>query len=164
MDDKKIGELYRQAGALIFRRCLKLLGDPAAAEDATQEVFLKFMAHAAELDPGDGYLPWIYRVATNHCLNRIRDEARLEVRDPAMLPDLPEEAAAEVFPDRALGAQVLRRFDTDTQSIAVLVLCDGLTQDEAAGVLGLSRKTVGKKLRRFLVQARKFVARVGVES
>ena len=37
----QVDELYRRFGPAIFRRCLKLLRDPAEAEDATQEVFVR---------------------------------------------------------------------------------------------------------------------------
>jgi len=35
--------LYRELGPVVYRRCLRLLGDRAAAEDATQEVFVKLL-------------------------------------------------------------------------------------------------------------------------
>jgi RNA polymerase sigma-70 factor (ECF subfamily) len=53
---------------------------------------------------------------------------------------------------------MLEPHDEDTRAIAWLVLVDGHTQEEVGGLLGLSRKTVGKKLNRFLVAARKAAA------
>ena len=144
---------------MIYRRCLHLLRDAAAAEDATQEVFVRFMTHAADLAEQGGYAPWIYRVATNHCLNVLRDEARLEVRDPQLLPEAGREGEAAGLPERDLSMKILRRFDEDTRAIAVLALVDGLNQDEIAEIVGMSRKTVGKKLQRFLERSHKFLAR-----
>ena len=54
---------------------------------------------------------------------------------------------------------MLSRFDPATQAIAVAVLVDGMEQEEAARALGISRRTVRRKLDRFLENARKFVAR-----
>jgi RNA polymerase sigma-70 factor (ECF subfamily) len=142
---------------MIYRRCCKLLGDGAAAQDATQDVFIRFMTEAHRLRPDGGYLPWIYRVATNHCLNLLRDDARLTVMEPAALPEPTTDGAIAGFADRDLSLRLLRRFDEETRDIAVLALVDGLTQDEVADVLGLSRKTVGKKLRRFLERAQRFL-------
>ena len=159
MDDAEVTELYHRWGVALYRRCLKLLGDEAAAQDATQEVFLRFIRHADRLVPGDGYLGWIYRVATNHCLNRLRDDRRLALFDPASLPASGTDGAATTLADRDLSIKILRRFDEDTQAIAVLSLCDGLSRDEVADVLGISRKTVGRKLERFLRDARKYVSR-----
>ena len=157
MDDREIGELYRQCGAMIYRRCCKLLGDGAAAQDATQDVFVRFMTEVHRLRPDGGYLPWIYRVATNHCLNRLRDDARLTVMEPRAMPEPTTDGAIAGFAGRDLSARLLQRVDGETRDNAVLVLVDGLTQDEVAEVLGLSRKTVGKKLRRFLERARRFL-------
>jgi RNA polymerase sigma-70 factor (ECF subfamily) len=160
MNDQELAELYRRCGALIYRRCLKLLADPAAAQDATQEVFIRLMSQIHRLESrDDDYLPWIYRVATNHCLNVVRDDARLALFEPGALPDRGAAGEAAAYPDRDLTARLLRRFDEVTRSIAVLALVDNLSQDEIAEVLGISRKTVGKKLRLFVERARRFVER-----
>jgi RNA polymerase sigma-70 factor, ECF subfamily len=58
---------------------------------------------------------------------------------------------------RELSAQLLRRFDEETRTIAVLSLVDGLGRDEVAEVMGLSRKTVGKKLARFMSGSQRFL-------
>jgi RNA polymerase sigma-70 factor (ECF subfamily) len=157
MQATELADVYRRCGATIYRRCLKLLGDRAAALDATQEVFIRFMTHANQLERGDGYLGWIYRVATNHCLNVLRDDARLIVCDPASLPEVAVNAATSGYADLDLSARLLRRFDETTRTVAILALVDGLTQDEVAEVMGLSRKTVGKKLNLFIERARRFV-------
>jgi RNA polymerase sigma-70 factor (ECF subfamily) len=163
MEEHALDDAYRRWGGLIYRRCLKLLGDAAAAEDATQEVFVRLMQHIGRLSPqkghAEGYLAWIYRVATNHCLNVLRDGARLEVREPASLPELPDESGAERFAARDLSGKLLRRFDQETRAIAVLSLVDGMSRDEVAEVLSLSRKTVGKKLARFINTSRRYLAR-----
>jgi RNA polymerase sigma-70 factor (ECF subfamily) len=155
MGEQDLEGAYRRWGAVIHRRCLALLGDSAAAEDATQEVFVRLMKHVGRLDPAGGYLPWIYRVATNHCLNVLRDGAWLEVRDPATLPDAPGEDEVGRLAERAVTAQLLRRFDEETRAIAVMSLVDGMTRDEVAEVLGISRKTVGRKLADFIDRAQR---------
>ncbi len=47
-------------------------GDREEALDAAQEVFLKTYGRAGSLEPKGELFTWMYRVATNHCLNRIR--------------------------------------------------------------------------------------------
>src|SRR6185503_15923764 len=74
----RVEELYRQFGPAIFRRCLKLLRDPAEAEDATQEVFVRVFRSLERFTYGDSALPWIYQIATRLCLHRIRDGSRRE--------------------------------------------------------------------------------------
>ena len=157
MEDNELDEAYRRWGGQIYRRCFKLLGDAAAAEDATQEVFVRLMRHASRLSPDGGYLAWIYRVATNYCLNVLRDGARLDVCEPAAFAEAEQENVVAQLGARQLSAQLLRRFDEETRAIAVLSLVDGLGRDEVAQVMGLSRKTVGKKLARFMASSQRFL-------
>jgi len=160
MEEHELDDTYRRWGGQIYRRCLKLLGDAAAAEDATQEVFVRLMRHAGRLAPEGGYLAWIYRVATNYCLNVLRDGARLEVREPAGFTETEQENVVAQLGARELSAQLLRRFDEETRMIAVLSLVDGLGRDEVAEVMGLSRKTVGKKLALFMASSQRFLRTV----
>lgn len=149
-------ELYRALGPAVYRRCLKLLRDREAARDATQEVFVRVVRDIAKLDDPAIVLPWIYRVATNHCLNVIRDRGR---RGEASLDlDLADAAADSPFPDRHLAGAVLSRFDEGTRAVAVGVLVDGMGHEELAGALGISRKTVERRLARFLERARRLVS------
>jgi RNA polymerase sigma-70 factor (ECF subfamily) len=102
-------------------------------------------------------LPWIYRVATNHCLNVRRNAARRG--DEAELPDL--ELADPVglagLHDGMMARRVLARFDRATQVVAVGILVDGMEQEEVAAVLGVSRRTVARRLERFLERARRLL-------
>lgn len=156
MDDReRIAALYKTYGPAVYRRCLRLLREPEAARDATQEVFRKLLADGLQDDP-DLVLPWIWRVATNHCLNLRRNAQRRG--ETELKPDL-EVAEESEFPERKLVQKVLSRFDKKTQTIAVGVLVDGMEHEEVAGVLGISRKTVSRKLERFLLNARKYLER-----
>ena len=135
-----------------------MLGDKEAARDATQEVFGKLMRDARKLESRDTALPWIYRVATNHCLNLRRNAGR---RGEEALPEL-EMAVPETpdaVPQRQLVQQMLARFDVQTQAVAVGVFVDGMEHEEVAQALGISRRTVARKLERFLGNARKYLMR-----
>jgi RNA polymerase sigma-70 factor, ECF subfamily len=157
-----VSRLYRELGPVVYRRCLRLLGDRAAAEDATQEVFVKLLRDMDRLQDRETVLPWIFRVATNHCLN-VRRDARGRgqdglAEDLEILPDTRGDGP-EAYPDRALAQAVLARFDSETQAVAVGVFVDGMEHEEVAAVLGISRRTVSRKLSRFLENARKYLAR-----
>jgi RNA polymerase sigma-70 factor, ECF subfamily len=151
-----IAELYKAWGPAIYRRCLRLLRDPEAARDATQDVFRKALSSPSRLADPDTALPFIYRVATNHCLNERRNAGR---RGETELMDLDVASEHPSFPARRLVQRVLSRFDAKTQSIAVGVLVDGMEHEEVADALGISRKTVSRKLARFLENARKYLER-----
>lgn len=156
---ESVALLYQRFGPAVYRRCLGLLRDKEAARDATQEVFQKLLRDQQRLSERDDVLPWIWRVATNHCLNERRNGARRPSDE--LGDDLPLAAAVseDAFPQRKLVQQVLSRFDAETQAIAVGVFVDGMEHEEVARALGISRRTVARKLERFVENARKYLAR-----
>jgi RNA polymerase sigma-70 factor, ECF subfamily len=150
---ERAAELYRTYGPAVYRRCLKLLRDKEAAKDATQEVFVKLVRDMAKFDDPKIVLPWMYRVATNYCLNALRDRKRHgEEAIEELEIAAPHNGAS--LPDRHLAGSILSRFDEGTQAVAVGVLVDGMGHEELAGALGISRKTVERRLARFLERAR----------
>lgn len=153
MDAAKIGELYMRFAPLIFRRCNKLLSDPVLAGDAAQEVFVRAMRHASKLTNDRECLPWLYRVSTNHCLNLIRARNK----DP-LLPLSSAEDSFRQFEQHTMAEeearQLLGRLDETDAQIAVYAYLDRMTQGEIAEVTGISRKTIGKKLKRIAETAR----------
>lgn len=155
----QVEALYRQFGPAIYRRCLKLLRHPAEAEDAAQEVFVQVCRHLGSFTYGDSPLPWVYRIATRLCLNRIRAGARSgnTVRKLGA-PSAPDPAAA--LADRQLAGKLLARFDERTGLIALCHLVDGMTQEEVAQTLGISRRTVYTRLTRFLAEAQDYLLKV----
>jgi RNA polymerase sigma-70 factor (ECF subfamily) len=149
----KVAELYARYGPVVYRRCLRLLHDREAARDATQEVFMKLIRDIDQLEGRESPLPWIYRVATNHCLNELRAHRRRGDAVPA--EDLPLAAPEGTdYPTRSLARHVLAQFDEGTQAVAIGVLVDGMEHEELAHSLGISRKTVERRLGRFLLAAR----------
>ena len=157
---------YREFGPVVFRRCLRLLGDRSAAQDATQEVFMKLLGSIGRLEDRETVLPWIYRVATNHCLNLLRNARARGEEAPAeehgALSAREGDSRTDAYVDWALARTVLARFDGATQAVAVGVFVDGMNHDEVAGALGISRRTVTRKLERFVEGARRFLGVEGV--
>jgi RNA polymerase sigma-70 factor (ECF subfamily) len=157
----QVSRLYREFGPVAYRRCLRLLGNREAAEDAVQEIFTRLLRDVDKLRDRETLVPWIYRVATNHCLN-VRREAWQRARTPT--PEAIELRAgddrADGYLEREITQRVLSRFDALTQSIAVGVLVDGMEQEEVARALGISRRTACRKLSLFLRRARKLLATV----
>lgn len=152
MERNELSQIYRRFGPLIYRRCLRLLGDKEAAREATQEVFLRALRHVEKLNTDDrDCLPWLYRVTTNYCFNVWRSkESTEEIFSFDEQLDLVHSPNVEERMNAAQRiAQILASVDRQTRSIALLAYVDGMTQKEIAKVLGLSRRTIGKKLRCF---------------
>jgi len=158
MADDRLTTLYRRFGPIIYARCVRLLGDRAAAEDATQETFVRVHRHLDKAPDPTEALAWVYRIATNYCLNEIRDR-KLRPQAEAELPDVLGESLAAVLADRDVVARIVKRSPEKLRVPAWLHHVDGLDQGEVARVLGISRRTVVNRLAEFADNARKFIAR-----
>lgn len=134
---------------MVLRRCRRLLTDEEAALDATQDVFVRLMAHGDRLhDTSPSSLLW--RIATHVCLNRLRTRARHRTspdEDALLLAiaDLP--APDDLLGARRLLDRIFARQPDSTRLIAVLHFVDGLTLEETAAEVGLSVSGVRKRLR-----------------
>ncbi len=120
---------------------------------------MRLVRTMARLEERGDALPWIYRVTTNHCLNVLRNSGRHG--EDALPVDLEadERSAAEALPDRRLAQELLERFDASTQAVVVGVYVDGMEREEVAAVLGISKRTVSRRLERFLSSSRRFMGR-----
>ena len=71
-DTESFGVLVERHQERLVRLCYRLLHDPEEARDAAQEVFLKAFKGARSYQPKGHVYTWLYRIAVNHCLNRLR--------------------------------------------------------------------------------------------
>jgi RNA polymerase sigma-70 factor (ECF subfamily) len=116
-------------------------------------VFIRLVQNFAALEDRETVLPWMYRVATNHCLNVLRDRGA-RPRDNQGDTEDQGAAAPSSAAELTLARAILSRFDTGTQAIAVAILVDGMDCEELSRALGISRRTVSRKVERFLEKAR----------
>jgi RNA polymerase sigma-70 factor (ECF subfamily) len=154
--DEEVEALCRRYGPMVFRRCQRLLGDAEEARDACQDVFVRLVQHRHRLD---GAYPssLLYRIATNVCLNRIRERGRRPVTDEdAQLLDLAsaEEPGAQSHA-RLLLNRLFGRHPESSRTMAVLHFLDGLTLEEVADETGLSVSGVRKRLAKLRGSLRK---------
>jgi RNA polymerase sigma-70 factor, ECF subfamily len=146
MDDAAVADAFNTYGATVFRRCLRILRDSESARDVTQEVFIRCFDRRGHLRPGRELLGWLYRVATNLCLNVLRDGKARRDADCRLAPGLP---TATEPPEARLLWDLLRDLDERTQAIVVYVHIDGMTQAEAAEAAQVTDRTVRNCLARF---------------
>lgn len=75
-------EIVRKYQEKVLRLCISMV-DERMAEDATQEIFLKVYESLAEFEGRSAFSTWLYRIASNHCLNIIskRKNERLDSLD-----------------------------------------------------------------------------------
>jgi RNA polymerase sigma-70 factor (ECF subfamily) len=137
-------------------RCLRLLGNPAEAEDATQETFLKVYRHL-DVPTGDvESLRWIFRIATNHCLTVIRDRKPTE----ELRPSIPAgQALEEVLANRDLARRIVASMPEKLRLPAWLHHVDEMGLEEVAAMLDLSPRTISTRLEAFRERAQRLIAR-----
>lgn len=134
-------------------RSLRRLGVPeAAADDATQQVFLVAQSKLDAIAPGRDKA-FLFGVALNVAAHARRTLARRRevgeeeassVVDPAPLPD----AVLEERRARALLDEVLDAMDVDLRTVFVMFELEGMSMSEIAGLLGLPPGTAASRLRR----------------
>jgi RNA polymerase sigma-70 factor, ECF subfamily len=160
MQPERLTELYRSYGPAIYARCRLLLMDEGAAEDATQETFLRVWRNLDRVPDARQALYWIYRVATNYCLNEIRDRRSRDIPSDE-LPEVaePSLAAEARIVDRDLARHLIDHAQAELRVVAWLYHVDGFEQDEVAQVVGISRRTVVNRLADFRAGAHRFLER-----
>jgi RNA polymerase sigma-70 factor (ECF subfamily) len=155
-------EAYERHGRALIRRAVRLLGNVEDARDVVQGLFVD-VAERKDM-PTD--LPYLYRAVTNRCLTLLRDASNrarlLERNDVSLVP--PARTACD---DRVIGLDLLAKLvgELDASETEVLTYryLDDMTQDEIASLLGLSRKTVGKRLDRVREVVRRLTLDAGGE-
>jgi RNA polymerase sigma-70 factor, ECF subfamily len=83
--DSALTELFEAYADPIYRLAVQLLGDPHAAEDVVQETFVSALTHRETFEGRSKLSSWLYRIAYNAALGRLR--ARHEEPLPEEEPD-----------------------------------------------------------------------------
>jgi RNA polymerase sigma-70 factor (ECF subfamily) len=140
--------LFRKYGPMVLRRCKQLLGDTERAADAVQEVFVKLLENRHGLKAQyPSSLLWT--MATNHCLNKIRDCRRRgeEADGDSLLERIACSGdMAEKHGARSVLRKLFSRSPESSRAIAVLHLMDGMTLEETAREVKMSVSGVRKRL------------------
>lgn len=147
---ERIGQLYPRAAPLIYRRARALLGEEDQALDAVQDIFLVLHRDLGSFRGEASLLTWIYRVTTNHCLNRLRDR-RTELRALRLFAEGGQRGDGNEMrrlERRDLLRHLLGRFDERKVQILVHQHYDGMTQAEIGQVMGISERAVRKALQK----------------
>ena len=149
MDEAGLAQIYERYAPAIFAHCRRLLGSGAAARDATQEAFVRVLAKGPKKLLGEDALRYVYRVATNVCLNQIREQRVHDRATPAIMARSAGGGSAENrHADRQFAEALLDRCDDTGTSIAVMFYVDEMSQVEIAKTLGITRRTVFNRLKK----------------
>jgi RNA polymerase sigma-70 factor, ECF subfamily len=140
-------ELYRAHSGRLFSLAVRMLGNPADAEDLLQEIFLS--AHRKlESYRGEAALgTWLYRLAMNQILDHVRSRASRSgqltdgLDDASLLADASGHRLADRAIDRIDLERALLELPDGCRAAFVLHDVEGLEHKEVSEVLGIAEGT-----------------------
>jgi RNA polymerase sigma-70 factor (ECF subfamily) len=155
-DVRAFDALFARYGQPIFGYIYRSVGDPALAEELTQEVFLKAFLHLRRTAAETTFKAWIYRIATTTCIDAHRAAARrpVTVRDEevvALMADLsqsdPEQRLIRIEQRRAVR-RTLDALPMHYRQSLILRQLQGLSYSEIGEALGISVEAVTSLIHR----------------
>lgn len=114
-DKAAFARLFDRHQARVVRFCHRFVGDAHRAEELAQDVFVKLYKSASRYQPSARFQTFLFRVATNTCLNELRRPGRAAEKVEAPVseeddaPGTLERAAANETPDQVLEAKDVER-------------------------------------------------------
>jgi RNA polymerase sigma-70 factor (ECF subfamily) len=160
-DKAAFAELVDTYSAKLYNVALRLLRDPAEAEDALQETFLSAFRAIGDFEGRSSLGTWLYRIATNASLMRLRKrretlslDAPLRLDDGDLVPrqlkdwsQMPEKALMSAEARQVMDEAIAELPDT-LRAAFVLRDIEGLSGKETAEVLGISVAAMKSRLHR----------------
>jgi RNA polymerase sigma-70 factor (ECF subfamily) len=154
--------LFRQYQREVYGWIVRIVRDPAAAEDLTVETFWRIYRARARFDPTRSFGPWARRIATNAALDYLKT-TRPETGLPDGLPSTP-------LPDPGISEELRRktalafcRLPPTLQIAATLAVIEEQPYKEIADTLGISTGAVKVRVFRALRLLRKELRQQGIE-
>jgi RNA polymerase sigma-70 factor, ECF subfamily len=141
--------LVRQHGPAVYRVALRMLGDPADAEDAAQEAFLQAWRSLRSFRGQSRFSTWMYRIVTNRCLDELARRRAMEPLEETAPSEGPgPEQVVVARSEFALLRKAVEELTPEQRAALVLREFEGCTYEEIAEVLDISLSAVKSRLHR----------------
>jgi len=156
-DPEAFDEVYERFSGMVFQIARRMAGDPALAEDLSQEIFLRIFKYLPKFKGKSSLKTWVYRVSLNCCRSRLgrrsrRGRAFVEIEDERFdqMPTPAEGTDARVKRREAseVVGQALAQLPIKFREAVVLRDISGLAYDEIAVVLDVRLGTVRSRIAR----------------
>jgi RNA polymerase sigma-70 factor (ECF subfamily) len=156
-DELAMASLFDRYSKLVYSVALRVLRDPAAAEDVLQEVFMQIWRNPDGFTAARGSLGgWLAIVSRNRSIDLIRRKRPMVDVDDVPLAsafNLADEAERNSLMERARG--VIHLLPTEQRKTLEMAFFDGLTHSEIAEMTGDPLGTVKTRIRSALLTLRK---------
>ena len=143
-DRSAFAQLVERYWDRLYRWLYHLTRDRHAAEDLTQETFLKTLAAIKSFRPGSNFRAWVFKIGHNNFVNQKRSERRTRQQLPDDLPspDVGEaEGSAENREALEVVAKAVAELPPDFRAALMLRVEEGLSFREVAKVLNTTEET-----------------------
>lgn len=132
-DERAFETLVRAHSNAVYGHALRFFGDSAAAEDATQEVFVKMFRSLASFDGRSALSTWLFRITRNVCLDMVRAGAHRPIpTDPVdLVAPTVRDFADDVVMSRTVEAAI-RTLPPEERDALGAVTLFGMNYQEAA--------------------------------
>jgi RNA polymerase sigma-70 factor, ECF subfamily len=158
-DEEAFSVVYEQAAPTVFGLVLRVLRDPAQAEEVTQEVMLEIWRTASRFEPTRGSAQsWVATIAHRRAVDRVRSAEAAARRDDRAAPEAADydgvAEAVEAKLDRERVRRCLGSLTELQRESITLAYYGGYTYREVADLLGLALGTVKTRMRDGLIRLR----------
>ncbi len=163
-DPRAFGRAYDEHSRGVYGAALRILGNPAQAQDVAQDVFLKLWRNPGRFDPSRGDLgAYLRLMARSRALDvlregqaagRARDRLELVVDREEPRVDVRPMVAAERDADRAAVVEALRRLPDPQREALVLAYWGGMTAEQIARREAIPLGTAKSRIRLGLAKLR----------
>ena len=156
-NEQAMAQLYDQYSPIVYSVALRVLGDPSAAEDVLQEVFMQLWRMPDSFDASRGSLPgWLAVITRNRAidfLRKRRPESEINEVVVSVEPDLASKAEWSRLAEKI--RIVLRDMAAPQRSALEMAFFEGLTHTEIAQKTGEPLGTIKTRIRAGLATLRK---------
>jgi RNA polymerase sigma-70 factor, ECF subfamily len=156
-DETAMASLFDRYSKIVYSVALRVLRDPASAEDVLQEVFMQIWRNPNSFIATRGSLGgWLAVVARNRSIDALRRKRPSDpVEDMSLASnyDLADEAERNSLMEKARG--VIRQLPIEQRKTLEMAFFDGLTHSEIAEMTGDPLGTVKTRIRSALTSLRK---------
>ena len=141
-DEDAFQALYREQVGRVYALCLRLAAEPVAAEELTQDVFVRLWERLRSFRGDSAFSTWLHRLAVNVVFMAQRGRGRRErrvasVEDPALYDrGTPPRAGESIDLERALA-----RLPAGAREVFVLHDVEGFGHAEVGRLLGIAEGT-----------------------
>lgn len=149
-DARAFEELVRRHETRIYNLCLRMVGRPEDARDATQDTFLSVLRRAGSFRGQAAFSTWLHRIAVNSCYDLLRKRQRSPLLDaePTTEPGPPSPDPAEATA-AALDVRVaLLKVPAEFRAVLVLHDVQDMAYEDIAAALEVPVGTVKSRLHR----------------